>query len=159
LFGQARQDVQIGARVSKTQYQYTLQDPDVSELFRWAPIVLKSLSELPELQDVTADLQARAPRTVLKIDRNALGRLGITAQAVEYTLYDAVEQRQVATMFGQLDQHHVILEIGPRFQEDPSALDRLYIHSPLTDRMVPLSVLTSFEPSVAPLTINHQDQF
>jgi hydrophobe/amphiphile efflux-1 (HAE1) family protein len=159
LFGQARQDVQIGARVSKTQYQYTLQDPDVGELFQWAPLILKRLSTLPELQDVTGDLQATAPRTTLKIDRDALGRLGITPQLVDDTLYDAFGQRQVATIFGQLDQHHVVLELEPRFQEDASALDRLYIHSPLSGQMVPLSVLTKYESSVSPLTINHQDQF
>src|SRR5258708_8792856 len=105
LFGQARQDVQIGARVSKTQYQYTLQDPNVAELFKWAPIVLARLSALPELQDVTGDLQASAPRIMLKIDRNVLGRLGVTPQSVDDTLYDAFGQRQVATIFTQLDQH------------------------------------------------------
>ncbi|SDR51361.1 multidrug efflux pump [Rhizobiales bacterium GAS113] len=159
LFGQARQDVQIGARVSKTQYQYTLQDPDVAELFAWAPRILKQLSALPELQDVTGDLQAAAPRMTLKIDRDALGRLGITPQAVDDTLYDAFGQRQVATIFGQLDQHHIVLELEPRFQEDASALDRLYVRSATAGQMVPLSVLTKYESSVTPLTINHQDQF
>jgi len=159
LFGQARQDVQIGARLSKTQYQYTLQDPDVAELFAWAPRILKQLSALPELQDVTGDLQAAAPRLMLKIDRDALGRLGITPQAVDDTLYDAFGQRQVATIFGQLDQHHVVLEVEPRFQEDASILDRLYVRSATTGQMVPLSVLARYESSVTPLTINHQDQF
>ena len=158
LFGQARQDVQIGAKVSKTQYQYTLQDPDVGELLKWAPIVLARLSALPELQDVTGDLQASAPRMVLKIDRDVLGRLGITPQSVDDTLYDAFGQRQVATIFTQLDEHHVILEVEPRYQEDSAALDRLYVRS-TSGQMVPLSALTRFESSVAPLTINHQDQF
>jgi hydrophobe/amphiphile efflux-1 (HAE1) family protein len=159
LFGQARQDVQIGARVSKTQYQYTLQDPDVAELFAWAPRILKQLSALPELRDVTGDLQAAAPRMTLEIDRDALGRLGITPQAVDDTLYDAFGQRQVATVFGQLDQHHVVLELEPRFQEDASALDRLYVRSAMAGQMIPLSVLTKYVSSVTPLTINHQDQF
>jgi len=158
LFGQARQDVQIGAKVSKTQYQYTLQDPDVAELFKWAPIVLARLSTLPELQDVTGDLQASAPRMMLKIDRDVLGRLGITPQSVDDTLYDAFGQRQVATIFTQLDEHHVILEVEPRYQEDSAALDRLYVRA-TSGQMVPLSALTRFESSVAPLTINHQDQF
>jgi hydrophobe/amphiphile efflux-1 (HAE1) family protein len=158
LFGQARQDVQIGAKVSKTQYQYTLQDPDVAELFKWAPIVLAQLSALPELQDVTGDLQASAPRMMLKIDRDVLGRLGITPQSVDDTLYDAFGQRQVATIFTQLDERHVILEVEPRYQEDSAALDRLYVHA-ATGQMVPLSALTRNESSVAPLTINHQDQF
>src|SRR6202021_2958527 len=88
-----RQGVQIGARVSKTQYQYTLQDPDVAELFKWAPIVLARLSALPELQDVTGDLQASAPRMMLKIDRDVLGRLGVTPQLIDDTLYDAFGPR------------------------------------------------------------------
>jgi hydrophobe/amphiphile efflux-1 (HAE1) family protein len=158
LFGQARQDVQIGAKVSKTQYQYTLQDPDVAELFKWAPIVLARLSALPELQDVTGDLQASAPRIMLKIDRNVLGRLGVTPQSVDDTLYDAFGQRQVATIFTQLDEHHVILEVEPRYQEDSAALDRLYVRA-TSGQVVPLSALTRYESSVAPLTINHQDQF
>jgi len=150
--------VQIGAKVSKTQYQYTLQDPDVAELFKWAPIVLAQLSALPELQDVTGDLQASAPRMMLKIDRDVLGRLGITPQSVDDTLYDAFGQRQVATIFTQLDERHVILEVEPRYEEDAAALDRLYVHA-ASGQMVPLSALTRNESSVAPLTINHQDQF
>ena len=158
LFGQARQDVQIGARVSKTQYQYTLQDPDVAELFKWAPIVLAKLAALPQLQDVTGDLQATAPRMMLKIDRDAIGRFGITPQAIDDTLYDAFGQRQVATVFGQLDVHRVILEVEPSFQEDASSLQKLYVRS-TTGQMVPLSALTKSDISVSPLTINHQDQF
>jgi multidrug efflux pump subunit AcrB len=158
FFAQARQDVQIGARVSKTQYQYTLQDPDVAELFKWAPIVLAKLSSLPELQDVTGDLQATAPRMMLKIDRDIIGRLGISPQAINDTLYDAFGQRQVATIFGQLDQHRVILEATPASQQDASSLETLYVPSP-AGQMVPLSVLTKSEMSVSPLTINHQDMF
>jgi multidrug efflux pump len=159
FFGQARQDVQIGARVSKTQYQYTLQDADIAELFKWAPIMLAKLSGLPELADVTGDLQATAPRVVMKIDRDAIGRLGITPQLIDDTLYDAFGQRNVATVFGQLDQHKVILELDPSFQQDASSLATLYVRSPLTNQMVPLSTLIRPEMSVAPLTINHQDQF
>jgi len=159
LFGQARQDVQIGARVSKTQYQYTLQDPNVAELFKWAPIVLAKLASLPELQDVTGDLQATAPRMMLKIDRDAIGRLGVTPQAIDDTLYNAFGERQVATIFSQLDQNRVILEVEPRFQQDASSLQQLYVRSSTTGQMVPLSVLTRQDISVSPLTINHQDQF
>jgi multidrug efflux pump len=159
LFGQARQDVQIGARVSKTQYQYTLQDPNVAELFKWAPIVLAKLASLPELQDVTGDLQASAPRMMLKIDRDAIGRLGVTPQAIDDTLYNAFGERQVATIFSQLDQNRVILEVEPRFQQDASSLQQLYVRSSTTGQMVPLSVLTRQDISVSPLTINHQDQF
>ena len=159
LFLQARQDVQIGARVSKTQYQYTLQDPDIGELFKWAPIVLKALAKLPALQDATGDLQSTAPRMLMKINRDVLGRLGLTAQSVDETIYDAFGQRQVATIFSQLDQHHVVLELDPHYQEDPTALDKIYVPSSSAGRMVPLSAVTEFETSVAPLTINHQDGF
>jgi hydrophobe/amphiphile efflux-1 (HAE1) family protein len=159
FFGQARQDVTIGTRVSKTQYQYTLQDPDVPELFKWAPIMLSKLSALPELADVTGDLQASAPRMMMKIDRDAIGRLGITPQSIDDTLYDAFGQRQVATIFGQLDQHRVILEVDPSFQEDGFSLQKLYVRSTTSGQMVPLSALVQPEMSVSPLTINHQDQF
>jgi hydrophobe/amphiphile efflux-1 (HAE1) family protein len=159
FFGQARQDVQIGARVSKTQYQYTLQDPDVAELFKWAPIMMAKLAALPELADVTGDLQATAPRLMMKIDRDAIGRFGITPQLIDDTLYDAFGQRKVATVFGQLDQHKVVLEVDPSFQQDASTLQNLYVRSTLTGQMVPLSALIRSDVSVSPLTINHQDQF
>ena len=159
LFGQARQDVQIGAKLSKTQFLYTLQDPDIGELFKWAPIVLEKLSHLPQLQDVTGDLQATAPRVMLKIDRNAIGRFGITPQNIDDTLYDSFGQRQVATIFSQVDQYRVILEVTPSYQEDASSLQKLYVRSTLTGQLVPLAALTKSDVSVSPLTINHQDQF
>jgi multidrug efflux pump len=159
LFGQARQDVQIGAKLSKTQFLYTLQDPDIGELFKWAPIVLEKLSHLPQLADVTGDLQATAPRMMLKIDRDAIGRFGITPQNIDDTLYDAFGQRQVATMFSQVDQYRVILEATPSYQEDASSLQKLYVRSTLTGQLVPLAALTRSDLSVSPLTINHQDQF
>ena len=159
LFGQARQDVQIGARLSKTQFQYTLQDPNVAELFQWAPVMLARLAALPQLQDVTGDLQATAPRMMLKIDRDAIGRFGITPQAIDDTLYDAFGQRQVATIFGQLNQQRVVLEVTPSYQEDVSSLQKLYVRSTTTGQLVPLSALTKNEMSVSPLTINHTDQF
>ena len=159
LFGQARQDVQIGAKVSKTQYQYTVQDPDVSELFHWAPILLKRLAGLPQLQDVTGDLQAAAPRLMLQLDRDTLGRLGISPQAVDDILYDAFGQRQVATIFTQSDQRRVVLEIDPRAQSDPDVLSRLYVRSGTSGKLVPLAALTVSQNSITPLTINHQDGF
>jgi hydrophobe/amphiphile efflux-1 (HAE1) family protein len=159
FFGQARQDVTIGTRISKTQYQYTLQDPDVAELIKWAPIMLAKLSTLPELEGVTGDLQASAPRLMMKIDRDAIGRLGVTPQLIDDTLYDAFGQRQVATLFGQLDQHRVILEADPSFQENASSLQQLYVRSTASGQMVPLSMLLKPDMSVSPLTINHQDQF
>ena len=158
LFGQARQDVQIGARVSKTQYQYTLQDPNVAELLQWAPVVLEKLAALPQLQDVTGDLQATAPRLMLKLDRDVIGRLGMSPQLIDDTLYDAFGQRQVATVFGQLNQRRVILEVAPGFQEDASTLQNLYVRT-MSGQLTPMSVLIKPELSVSPLTINHTDQF
>jgi len=159
FFGQARQDVQIGAKISKTQYQYTLQEPDAGELFQWAPAVMQKLAALPQLQDVTADLQPAAPQMMLKLDRDMMGRLGVTPQAIDDTLYDAFGQRQVATMFAELDQHHVVLEVDPRYQEDAQSLSLLYVRSSTTNQLVPLSALAKFDTAVAPLTINHQDGF
>ena len=159
LFGQVRQDLQIGARYSKTQYQYTLQDPDIPELFKWAPIMLDKLSQLRELQDVTGDLQPTAPRMMLKIDRDTIGRFGISPAAIDDTLYDAFGERQVATVFTQLTQSRVILELAPTFQEDAASLQKLYVRSTTTGQLVPLSALTRSEVGVSPLTINHQDLF
>jgi multidrug efflux pump len=159
LFMQVRQDIQVGGRPSKTQYQYTLQDGDSDELARWAPIVTKKLASLPELQDVTADVQASAPRATLRIDRDTASRLGITPQAIDDTLYDAFGQRQVATIFTQLNQYHVILELDPGFQTDASALQHLYVRSASSGQLVPLRMVTRVEQSVAPITINHQGLF
>ena len=123
------------------------------------PIVLEKLATLPQLQDVTGDLQATAPRMMLKIDRDAIGRFGVTPQPIDDTLYDAFGQRQVATVFGQLDQRRVILEVAPSFQEDASIAAEALRPIDHDRTMVPLSALTRPEMSVSPLTINHTDQF
>jgi multidrug efflux pump len=158
LFMQVRQDIQVGGRPSKTQYQYTLQDGDSNELARWAPVFEKNLKALPQLEDVTSDTQASARRATLRIDRDTASRLGITPQAIDDTLYDAFGQRQVATIFTQLNQYHVVLELDPRFQLDTSALRGLYVRS-AAGQLVPLSTFTRVEESVAPITINHQGLF
>ena len=120
---------------------------------------MKRLASLPELQDVTGDLQTAAPRMMLKLDRDTLGRLGITPQSVDDILYDAFGQRQVATIFTQSDQHRVVIEIDPRAQDDPDVLTRLYVRSNSSGKLVPLAALTALQNSLAPLTINHQDGF
>jgi len=158
LFMQVRQDIQVGGRPSKTQYQYTLQDGNSDELARWAPILEKNLKSLPQLQDVTADIQASAPRATLRIDRDTASRLGVTPQAIDDTLYDSFGQRQVATMFAPLNQYHVVLELDPRFQLDTGALRHLYVRS-AAGQLVPLSTFTRVEESVAPITIDHQALF
>src|SRR6516165_3427081 len=129
LFMQIRQDVQVGGRPAKTQYQYTLEDGDSNELAHWAPIFENRLKSLPQLQDLTSDTQASAPRATLQIDRDTAPRLGITQQAIDDTLYDAFGQRQVATIFTQLNQYHVVLELDPRFQLDTRALRHIYVRS------------------------------
>ena len=155
---QAVQDVQLGGRLSRTQFQYTLQDANLSELYRWGPVVMDQMRRLPELRDVATDLQATAPHASIVIDRDTAARLGITPQAIDETLYDAFGQRQVATLFTQLDQFHVILEVDPRFQRDADALANIYVRSS-SGQLVPLSAFSHIGSSVAPLGVNHQGQF
>ena len=157
-FMQPVQDLQIETRVSRTQYQYTLEDADPDELAIWAPLVLEKLRALPELRDVASDQQPGGLQIRLTIDRDTAGRLGIQAQAIDDALYDAFGQRQVSTIFTQLNQYRVILEVKPEYQQDPRALDRIYVRSAAGDA-VPLSTFTRMERTTAPLAINHQGQF
>ena len=159
LFMQVRQDIQVGARASKTQYQYTLQDPDIAELSQWSSTLLKRLKTLPQLRDVTTDQQAAAAQTTLQIDRDTASRLGVSAQAIDEVLYDSFGQRQVATLFTQLDQYHVILEVDPTWQMSIETLKHLYVRSTITNELVPLSVLGTLQHGLAPITINHQGLF
>jgi multidrug efflux pump len=156
---QVRQDIQVGGRISAAQYQYTLQDADVQELNRWAQILTTDLAALPELTDVTSDQQASATSATLVIDRSTASRFGITAQAIDDTLYDAFGQRQIATLFTQLNQYHVVEEVDPKFQLTPEALAHLYVRSPLTSELVPLNVLVSIQNTVSPISVNHQGLF
>ncbi len=115
------QDISIGGRLSRTQYQYTLTDTDSDELNHWAPIVEAAMQKLPELQDVASDQQIAAPHLAIEIDRDAASRLGLSASLIDETLYDAFGQRQVATMYTSTNQYKVILEVKPEFQNDPNA--------------------------------------
>jgi hydrophobe/amphiphile efflux-1 (HAE1) family protein len=155
---QVRQDITVGGRASKTQYQYTLQDADNDELAHWATVMVQNMKALPQLQDVATDQQLSGVRTILKIDRETASRLGVTAQQIDDTLYDAFGQRQVATLFTQLNQYHVILEVDPKYQRDPSALAQIYVNSS-TGAQVPLSAFVTVETGTGPLSINHQGQF
>ncbi len=159
LYMQAQQDIQIGARVSKTQYQYTLQSADSTELSHWSGILLAKLKQLPMLTDVTSDQQALAPQTTLVIDRQVASRLGVSAQDIDNVLYDSFGQRQIATMYTQIDQDHVILELDPRWQENADSLQHLYVRSSLHANLVSMSVLGHFTHSLAPITVNHQGPF
>jgi multidrug efflux pump len=153
-----RQDLQIGGRASSTQFQYTLQDVDLRELYAMAPKLIARLSLLPELADVTSDLQDAAPRTTVVIDRDRAGTFGISPQMVDDTLYDALGQRQVATIFTQIDQYRVVLEVDPAHKLDATALQEIYVPS-ASGRLVPMAAFSRLEDSLIPLTIGHQDQF
>jgi multidrug efflux pump len=158
LFMQAVQDVQIDSRVSRTQYQYTLQDADEAELSKWAGRLLASLRELPQLTDVASDEQSGGLQTTLVVDRQRASRLNVLPQAIDDTLYDAFGQRQVSTIFTQLTQYRVVLEADPNFQLTPKALEKIYIKSS-TGQTVPLSAFATLKTETAPLTIVHQGQF
>ena len=159
LYMQVRQDIQVGGRLNATQYQYTLQDANIAELTTWSDTMLKKLQGLPQLRDVASDAQAAALSATLKIDRPTASRLGITAQQIDDVLYDAFGQRQIATLFTQLNQYHVIEEVNPGFQLTTDALKHLYIRSPMANQLVPLSLLGRLDEGVSPVAINHQGLF
>src|SRR5215813_2327956 len=152
------QDLTVEDRVSRTQYQYAMQSADGRELSEWAGRLYDRLKALPELRDVAMDQQTRGLQASLAIDRDMASRLGITPQMIDDTLYDAFGQRQVSTIFTQLNQYHVVLEVAPAFQDNPEALKKIYVKSS-TGAQVPLSAFTRYEPSTAPLAVNHQGQF
>jgi hydrophobe/amphiphile efflux-1 (HAE1) family protein len=157
LYLQAAQDVRVGGRSARTQYQYTLQDADLEELRSWAPRVLEQLRRLPELKDVVSDQQTAGLQLSLAIDRDTAARLGVTPQVIDDTLYDAYGQRQVATTFTQLNQYRVILEVPATMQRSPDDLDGLYVGTPGGN--VPLRSITQRSIGTTPLSINHQGQF
>jgi hydrophobe/amphiphile efflux-1 (HAE1) family protein len=158
LFMQAAQDVQIDSRVSRTQYQYTLQDADVEELANWAPQLLSAMRDCPELADAASDQQTGGMQVNVDVDRSKASRLNIQLQAIDDTLYDAFGQRQVTTIFTQLNQYRVILESEPQFQLSPESLEKIYVKS-TTGQMVRLSAFATVKIMSAPLTIVHQGQF
>ena len=158
LYLQARQDLQVGARTSKTQFQYTLRDSNLSELRHWAPLLLEVLRGLPQLRDVAADIDPSAPRLSIRLDRDAMARLEVSTQSIDDTLYDAYGQRQVASYYTQVNVYRTILEVEPQFQLDETALARLYVPS-RTGTPVPLGAVSHFERSAAPLSVNHDGQF
>ena len=158
LFMQAAQDVQIDSRVSRTQYQYTLTDADVGELSEWAPKLLNVLRNKPELTDIASDQQSGGLQVSVDVDRLQASRLNVLTQAIDDTLYDAFGQRQVSTIYTQLNQYRVVLEVEPQYQVTPESLNKIYVKS-CTGQMVPLSAFAKLKTSTAPLTIVHQGQF
>ncbi len=160
LFLQAAQDINVGARIARGSFQYTLQDTNIEELNEWSQKLLDKLKTLPQLADVTSDLLANAPRLQITINRDQASRFGISAQAIDDTLNDAFGQRQITQYFTQLKTYFVVLEILPELQKDLTTLDRIYVKSPLTGGAVPLSALVSIDSNgVGPLLISHQGQF
>jgi multidrug efflux pump len=158
LYMQPVQDLTVENRISRTQYQYSLEDAEPVELAEWTPRLVAKLRTSPVLRDVASDQQNRGLGASLVIDRDTASRLGVLPQAVDDILYDAFGQRQVSTIFTQLTQYHVVLEVAPPFQQDPDALKALYVKSS-TGAQVQLSALSHFERDAAPLAINHQGQF
>jgi multidrug efflux pump len=188
VYFQATQDIQISTRVARAQYQYTLVSTDRDETLTWAEKLTQALRASPALRDVASEAQEGGPRVMVQVDREQAGRLGVSMQSVTDTLNDAFGQRQISTIFGQANQYRVILEAQPRFQQDPSALSRLYVTGSVTSNgtvatagntaagttntnttatpntvtaasQVPLSAFAHFEQISAPLAIAHQQQF
>ncbi|WP_454907345.1 efflux RND transporter permease subunit [Variovorax gossypii] len=160
LFLQAGQDIRVGGRASRTQYQYTVTDADLDELNTWAPKLLARFKQLPELTDLATDQQNAAASAVLTIDRDRASSFGITPSTIDATLYDAIGQRQVAQYFTQLNSYHVVLEVTPSLQQDPALFSKLYLSSPITGQQVPLSTFVKVDTSkTAYLSISHQGQF
>ncbi|HKG60604.1 MAG TPA: multidrug efflux RND transporter permease subunit [Pyrinomonadaceae bacterium] len=157
LYMQPVQDLTVEDRVSRAQYQYTLEDADTDELNTWTTPLVQKLKSLSQLQDVATDQQTQGSRTTLVIDRVTASRLGITPQMIDDTLYDAFGQRQVSTLFTQANQYHVILEALPDFQKHPLNLQGIYVSGPAGP--VPLNTFTHIESGIAPLSINRQGQF
>jgi multidrug efflux pump len=188
LFMQPVQDLSVEDRVSRTQFQYTLEDPNLDELDAFAPRMLASLQKLPELSDVASDQQVLGLRAKLVFDRNTAARFGITTAAIDQTLYDAYGQRQISTMFTQLNQYHVVLELKPEFERNPSDLSNLFIRTNATASgaspagaapggpiqsiqstpspgafpnggQIPLGAFSEVQTTTGPITVNHQGQF
>jgi len=158
LFMQPVQDLTVEDRVSRTQYQYTLEDPDGAELAQWAPRLLARLQALPALRDVSTDQQDQGIGTAVVIDRSTASRLGVTPQVVDDTLYDAFGQRQVSTMFTQVNQYRVVLEVKPEYRQTAAGLDSLYVRG-TNGASVPLGTLTTASEKTAPVAISRQGQF
>jgi len=158
FFMQAGQDITVGGRLSRTQYQYTLTDTDLDELNTWAPKFLAAMSKLPQLQDVASDQQIAAPHIAIDIDRDRAARMGITPQEIDDTLYDAFGSRVVGNIFASTNQYWIIMEVEPQFQSDASALSNLYVVTS-SGAHVPLAAFSTLSTKVESLSVNHQGQF
>jgi multidrug efflux pump len=158
IYLQALQDLTVADSVSRTQYQYTLEDASATELGDWVPRIVAELQKQPELRDVASDLQDQGLQTDIEIDRDTASRLGVSMSTIDNTLYDAFGQRQISTMFTQLNQYHVVLEVQPEFQRTSDDLSKIYVASS-TGTQVPLSAFVKVSQSHTPLAVNHLGQF
>jgi hydrophobe/amphiphile efflux-1 (HAE1) family protein len=161
LFLQPSQDITVGGRISRGQFQYTLQDADLNELNTWAPRLLAKFKTLPQLADVSSDQQANAPQLTIKINRDAAARFGIQPQAIDDTLNDAFGQRQVAQYYTQTNSYFIVLEALPQLQKNPDVLSQIYVKAAgNAGQLVPLSALIDFDTNhTGPLSVSHQGQF
>ena len=158
FYMQVPQNITVGGRLSRTQYQYTLTGTDVEELNHWAPIIETGMKKLPELQQVASDQQIAAAHLAIDVDRDAAYRLGLSAEQIDQTLYDAFGQRQVATIYTATNQYKVVLEVQPQFQHDPNLLSEIYVSGP-SGAQVPLSTFAHFTRKSEPLLLSHQGIF
>jgi multidrug efflux pump len=158
LFLQTQQDIRIGGRQSNSQYQFTLESENLNDLYSWAPRMLEKLRTVPELKDVNSDQQMTGLETQLVIDHDTASRLGISTQEIDNTLYDAFGQRQVSTVYTQMNEYHLVMEVNQQYQENPDALKNIYVKSS-TGMEVPLSAFAHLENLSTPLQVNHQGQF
>jgi multidrug efflux pump len=157
-FVQAGQDIRIGGRGSAAQYQYTIQSENLDDLVEWGPKLLQEMRKLKGFTDVNSDQQNNSLQVTLAYDRSTAARLGLSPQVIDNTLYDAFGQRQVSTTFMPLNQYHVVMEVDPRFWQSPEGLKSVYVR-PTNGPVVPLSAIAHFEPTTAPISVNHQSQF
>jgi multidrug efflux pump len=155
---QAGQDLRIGGRQSNSQYQYTIQSDNLPDLVKWGPILLTQIKKLPGFTDVDTDQQNSGLQASLVYDRETAARMGITPQLIDNTLYQAFGQSLVSTMYTSLNQYYVVMEVAPQFWQSPEGLKDIYVH-PETGGEVPLSAITHYQPTTAPLAVNHQGQF
>jgi hydrophobe/amphiphile efflux-1 (HAE1) family protein len=158
FYMQVPQNITVGGRLSRTQYQYTLTDTDIEELNHWAPIIESSMKKLPGLQQVASDQQIAAAHLAIDVDRDVAYRLGLSADLIDQTLYDAFGQRQVATIYTATNQYKVVLEVQPQFQRDPNLLSEIYVSSP-SGAQVPLSTFAHLTRKSEPLLLSHQGIF
>ena len=157
VFFQSLQNIQLGGRLSKSTYQYTIQDGDVDELYRLAPLLQERIGQLPGFQDVNSDLQLRNRQAIVDVDRDKAAQLGITLDQVKNTLYSAFGTRQISTIYQPSNDYQVILEVDPRFQRDPTDLSRLYLRA-ANGISVPLGAIATVHAGIGPVTVNHQGQ-